>query len=284
MINELRLVRDLDGRLRTAAVLLGWFSKQHGSWTFDTICEGAEISRTLFSEALVVLSTLRDNGIVIQKGEQWQVGIGPEKVANLADLIRGAALKDKIERRKADAEKPMITLTRPRKPSRLDDVIQSDKTLRVCVEDTGKVFRSMAAQAKDRFVIMTPFLDHLGAKWVVSLFRNSPPSTSKALILRFLDRPNLPGYPEGYISIEPQLKEMDVAIYDFTLPREGETMLETFHAKAVCVDNSMVYVGSSNMNVYSREHSLEIGVIVKGNTANRLAAILDKIMQIALKV
>ena len=77
---------------------------------------------------------------------------------------------------------------------------------------------------------------------------------------------------------------MDVAIYDFTLPREGETMIETFHAKAVCVDNSMVYVGSSNMSVYSREHSMELGVIVKGITANRLAAILDKIMQIALRV
>jgi hypothetical protein len=87
----------------------------------------------------------------------------------LANLVRGAAFKDKIERRKANAEKTIITITRSRKPSQLGEVIQSDKKLRVCVEDTGKVFRSMAAQAKNRFFIMTPFLDHLGAKWVMSL-------------------------------------------------------------------------------------------------------------------
>jgi phosphatidylserine/phosphatidylglycerophosphate/cardiolipin synthase-like enzyme len=282
--NELHLIQELDKRLQTAAVLLSWLSKQNDSWTFDTICKGAEISQTLYSEALIVLSIFRDKGIVLQKGDQWKVGVRPENIENLANLIRGAALKDKIERRKTNAEKTLITLTRPRKPSRLGDVIQSDKKLRLCVEDTGKVFRSMAAQAKNRFVIMTPFLDHFGAKWVVSLFQNSSPNISKVLILRFLDRPNMTGYPEGYLYIEPQLKEMGVVIYDFSLPREGETMLETFHAKAVCADNSMVYVGSSNMNVYSREHSMELGVIVKGITAVRLAAILDKIMKIAKRV
>jgi phosphatidylserine/phosphatidylglycerophosphate/cardiolipin synthase-like enzyme len=75
-----------------------------------------------------------------------------------------------------------------------------------------------------------------------------------------------------------------VTIFDYTLPREGGKGVETFHAKLVLADATRAYVGSSNMTWGSLEHSMELGLVVAGAAAKRLAILTDAIVGIATQV
>ena len=56
---------------------------------------------------------------------------------------------------------------------------------------------------------------------------------------------------------------------------------ESFHAKILLADDDKAYVGSSNMNRYSRDHSMECGIVVRGPGAKPVSALVDAIISIA---
>lgn len=116
---------------------------------------------------------------------------------------------------------------------------------------------------------------------MLNLFDSVGSDIQKELILRFLDDPNKPSYPEGYPIISKELSILGVKAYDFALPRSNHKSLETFHAKAIGIDNNRIYVGLSNMNWASKENSMEMGVILRGETASRLFKVIDKILLIS---
>ena len=116
----------------------------------------------------------------------------------------------------------------------------------------------------------------------MKLFKSVKNNVSKDLVLRFLGDSSSNNYPVGYKYISQELSSIDVNVHDFAIARAGTTLLETFHAKAIGVDNNRIYIGSSNMSWASKENSMEMGVVLRGETANRLFKVMDKIIDISV--
>jgi len=68
---------------------------------------------------------------------------------------------------------------------------------------------------------------------------------------------------------------------NYSLLRSSTFGRETFHAKVVLCDNDTAYLGSSNMNSASLEHSMEMGVVLKGRAAADVTVIVDAVMKAA---
>ena len=74
----------------------------------------------------------------------------------------GAVTESKIDMNKSYENRTEIVLTRPKDPSKLDKIIRLDNELSVHIEDTEEAFLSMAAEANERIVVMTPFFRRNG--------------------------------------------------------------------------------------------------------------------------
>lgn len=111
----------------------------------------------------------------------------------------------------------------------------------------------------------------------MNLFENTL-APDKCLILR-ATKEGLP--PEGLGKVEAQLTTLGVDVVNFRLDRPGAPGNETFHAKTVLADDHSAYVGSSNMNQWSFEHSLELGLYVRGQAACRIAELLHAVRAVS---
>lgn len=75
-----------------------------------------------------------------------------------------------------------------------------------------------------------------------------------------------------------------VAVYNYSIPRLEGYGRETFHAKVVLCDADVAYVGSSNLNSASLEHSMEMGIAVKGKAAADVAIVIEAVLRVAKRV
>ena len=182
-----------------------------------------------------------------------------------------------------DATTAQIVMTKPAKPSTLEQKL-SDLGWRTSeLEQTDRAFLNMVRFARHRVVVMTPFLDVKGALWLRELFSLVQAGVERVLILRSLDNTCLKSYPEGYDSIASWLKAEDVQVYNYSLPRLEGGGRESFHAKVILCDQNIAYLGSSNMNTASLEHSMEMGVVLRGRAVCDVAVVLDAVMRSAVK-
>ena len=90
-----------------------------------------------------------------------------------------------------DATTAQIVLTKPARPSVLENELAQLGWRTSDVEPTEHAFHSMVQAAKDRVVVMTPFFDVKGAKWLQELFGQVGDGVSRVLILRSLEDPSL---------------------------------------------------------------------------------------------
>lgn len=174
-----------------------------------------------------------------------------------------------------------IVLTKPPTPSQLEKKLSEVGWRTADIEPTDQAFHSLVSSARNRVVVMTPFFDYKGASWLKDLFSTVELGVQKILILRTLENRSKDDYPKGYDSIAPWLGESGVVVFNYSLPRAGSVGRETFHAKVVLCDNNAAYLGSSNMNGASLEHSMEMGVYLKGRAAADVATVLDAVMKAA---
>lgn len=178
-----------------------------------------------------------------------------------------------------DQNEVEVVLSKPPAPSKFTEAL--DRSLQGAwgLQPTAEVFPQLAVQARQRFTVMTPFLDSDGAERLLRLFESAGPDVSRELIVRFAPT-GLP--PEGLPMIWPTLRALGVRIYDFRLAKEQGA--ETFHAKVVVADDQATYVGSSNMTWSSFAHSLELGILVRGREASRIRQIVDAVIEVARPV
>lgn len=171
-----------------------------------------------------------------------------------------------------------VVLTKPAGSSRvaqaLDNTIRGDWGL----INTRDLLPMMAEQASQRFAIMTPFVDDTGADIIASLFANTRPGVRRELIIRSSANGEAPA---GLARLSEQLNTLGVWCYNFRLDRADTGGYETFHAKVVLVDNQTAYVGSANMNRWSFDYSLELGLRVTGKAGARVAEIIDAIISVS---
>lgn len=173
-----------------------------------------------------------------------------------------------------------VVLTRPPRPSALEQSLSSLGWRTTDLDPTEHAFHSMVRAAKRRVVVMTPFFDNTGAAWLRELLGFVAPGVERILILRSLEDINRRDYPSGFDAIAPWLKEQGARVFNYSLPRAGGGR-ETFHAKAVLCDRASAYLGSSNVNAASLEHSMEMGVVLEGRAAASVADVLEAVMATA---
>ena len=195
--------------------------------------------------------------------------------SRLAPLLEGARLyRTRVHQ---DTDLVEVVLTKPQAPSQVSRKLESMLSGGWGFRDTKQLLPAIAARAKRSLVVMTPFFDDVGAEVVLNLFENTA-APDKCLILR-ATKEGLP--PEGLQKVDAQLSALEVDVVNFRLDRPGVPGNETFHAKTVLGDDDAAYVGSSNMNQWSFEHSLELGLYVRGRAASRIAELVRAIREVS---
>ncbi len=183
-----------------------------------------------------------------------------------------------------DATTAHIVLTKPPRPSVLENALAELGWRTADVEPTEHAFHSMVQSAKRRVVVMTPFLDVKGAMWLKELFAQVSDVISRVLVLRSLEDASRSDYPVGYDAIASWLIDKRVDVYNYSIPRPDGYGRETFHAKVVLCDTDVAYVGSSNLTTASLEHSMEMGIAVKGKAAADVATVIEAVLQAANRI
>jgi phosphatidylserine/phosphatidylglycerophosphate/cardiolipin synthase-like enzyme len=142
--------------------------------------------------------------------------------------------------------------------------------------DTRDAFLHLARRAKQRLVIMTPYVDTTGAAWAADLFEATEAS-ERILILRGAEQ--LEGCGRGAV----RLQQSGVRLLSYAVPsvrENGQTYEETFHAKIVLADGVAAYVGSANFLYRSREMNLECGFLLEGDAVAPVAVMVDALLGI----
>lgn len=179
-----------------------------------------------------------------------------------------------------DSNSTEIVLSPPLHPSRLMEVLPKQKFGWARLHNTRDALIALAAKAKARLVILSPFLDHVGMDWVEELFAASADEVKRVLVVRGTDV----AQRELLESRRSDYARQGIKIYRYAIehdPNTRDAKIETFHAKIVLCDKNAAYIGSSNMNRASWELSLECGVSIVGPCVRPLATLVNSILAIA---
>lgn len=263
-----------------AASICGAVADGRVSGTLDVrkLCALSGLSGGLAGAVTEFLEAARPLGLIEKSSElNWKITDGTH-LTSLAPMLQAIQFyRTQIHQ---DADSVKVVLTTPPEPSELAKRLGSMLKGTWGMHDTRGVLPVLAEKANERFVVMTPFLDEYGADIVVKMYENAP-CAKRLLILRQKANGQ---WPEGYLAKKAQLKELGVEVYNFRLEKLEAVGHETFHAKVVLSDRHSAYVGSSNMNEWSFKYSLELGLLVRGAAAARIADIVDAVISVAARV
>lgn len=140
---------------------------------------------------------------------------------------------------------------------------------------------SVARAATKRLVVLTPFLDNGGFRWLRRTLEGVRPEAEKILILRDANNYAV----ELFIEHADWLGAMKVSVRDYCLPHahgSGRALpIETFHAKILLADENLAYVGSANFLGSSESVTLETGVVIDGSSASQVARLIGGVLRVA---
>lgn len=142
--------------------------------------------------------------------------------------------------------------------------------------DTKDAFLHLARRAKQRLVIMTPFMDIAGAAWAADLFEATS-ADDRILILRGIEQLAECG------AAHARLRRLRARIFSYAmsgLREDGQPYEETFHAKIVLADGVAAYVGSANFLYRSREVNLECGFLLDGDAVAPVSVMVDALLKV----
>jgi phosphatidylserine/phosphatidylglycerophosphate/cardiolipin synthase-like enzyme len=146
---------------------------------------------------------------------------------------------------------------------------------------TAAAFTRLAQAAVRRLVVMTPFIDGGGFRWLRRVFEAAPPESRKVLILRNADRYAV----ELGVENADWLRGLQVSVHDYHLSHADtsgrQLPIETFHAKLVVADEAVAYVGSANLLSSSEGLCPETGFLVEGAAASDVARLVDAVIRVA---
>lgn len=279
---EKKVLAGLAYRAALAAALLdAWADLPEISvQTVNTLIELAQLGVTDEYAARGVIEKSVELGLL----DETPLGFRP--IAGAHSRFRRLALSlNSIEHYVSavhkDATTARVVLTKPPRPSTLEQKLSEFGWRTSELEPTEHAFHNMVRSAQSRVVVMTPFFDVKGASWLRELFSFVQPGVERVLVLRSLEDNTRRDYPLGYDAIASWLKVESVRVFNYSIPRLEGSGRETFHAKVVLCDRNAAYLGSSNMNTASLEHSMEMGVTLHGRAAADVAIVLDAVLSAA---
>lgn len=161
-----------------------------------------------------------------------------------------------------------LVVTMPPAPSRLGAALSADIASEyVTLASTTDAFTHIAALARERFTIMIPFVDRVGAEWAAELFERTT-ATERILVIRDATQLTTAGVAGR------RLKNAVTKIIDYG---GGDPTQETFHAKIVLADGVAAYVGSANLLKRSKATNLECGMLVEGPAVHAVKVLIDAV-------
>jgi len=274
-------LKALSAHSAVGSLICSAVSDGHLSGTMDVrrICTLSGIAQARSGEALNFLMAARGLRLVEKISDlNWRVSQAAI-LAELAPMLQAIHVyRTEIHQ---DADTVEVVLTKPLSPSQLATSLEGMLLGTWGLLDTREVLPSIAENASERFVVMTPFLDEVGGEILLALFQHVRPSVRKQLIIRATTDGLLPA---GYLAITEQLSALGVEVFNFRLDKGEAFGMETFHAKVVLADNAKAYVGSANMNKWSFQYSLELGLMVSGKAANRIGQVIDAVTNISTRL
>lgn len=243
------------------------------------ICSLSGLAQSRTGEVLGFLIAAGSLGLVEKVSElNWRISQASE-LAELAPMLQAIHVyRTEIHK---DADTVDVVLTKPPNPSHLTKTLEGMLMGTWGLLDTREVLPSIAEYATERFVVMTPFLDEVGGQILLALFRHVQPTIRKQLVLRSGTDGAL---PIGYIATASHLAMLDVETFNFRLEKDGCPGMETFHSKVALADDAKAYVGSSNMNKWSFQYSLELGLLVSGKAAKRIGQVVDAAIKVSARL
>jgi hypothetical protein len=146
---------------------------------------------------------------------------------------------------------------------------------------TSDAFTRIAQAATSRLVVMTPYIDADGFRWLRRIFEACRPACEKIVVLRDIEQYVV----ELGVLHSAWLKALNVSVRDYHLSHAGSSNrrlpVETFHSKIVAADATLAYVGSANLLWSSENVSLETGFLVDGQPAIQVARLLESVLRVA---
>lgn len=165
-----------------------------------------------------------------------------------------------------------LVVTMPPEPSRLASALAADIASEyVALTRTTDAFQHVAGLARQRFTIMIPYIDRVGAAWAVDLFEATT-ANERMLVLRDAKQLLACG-SEG-----KRIESIATRIIDYG---GADIANETFHAKIVLADGVAAYVGSANLLRRSKSTNLECGILVEGPAVAAVKVLLDAVISMA---
>jgi phospholipase D-like protein len=236
------------------------------------ICAAAGIAEARSSAIEAALAAGLPHRLFERRGRgEWCPGSGP--YAELATALAAVTLYRKHVH--VDSNRVEVVLTAPGKPSQLGSALRSRGWLEADLQHTEAILRHLAMHATQRIVVLSPFLDPGGMANLLTLFRATKEGVRRVLVTRCQDGI----VPTPLQTALPELTDCGVVVHNYWLPRESG--YETFHAKVALADSSMAYIGSANMTQASLYVSMELGVLLQGDSVKTLASTVDAILDIA---
>ena len=274
LIRFLDLIKNLPAvAMKTIAIIS---SCDHGPLTLAFIARRGGFSvheQPRIAEVLVALQAVdfcRPHGAdtILPAAE-------PGLFGELYHILRGVVLYQVVHK---DKDNVQMIFTRPATPSKLVDALRNQGPYHACIEDTDSAFLRIAREARYRLVIVTPFIDKIGAEWIERLLLTAQPeSVEKVLVIRDYDV-----VKDMLMHISGTLNGCRVKIYDYFIKHNDRMPpYETFHAKIVLGDDCQAYIGSANMVASSLDTSLEAGVLINGKSAVDVRRLVDAMLEVS---
>lgn len=279
LVPEEAVVDAISSDALKAGALLEVWSDQGQRWFGDAFL--ADLARKVglsVPEIRGVLAGLCSVGVFERAGDTWRLVVDAQEAKRHAAVLRGVAYAGFRQRDANDVE---IALSPPAHPSRLMELLPRQGFAWTRLYHTKDSLIELASQAARRFVIVTPFLDEDGIDWIEQLFEATRgKSIQRTLIMRGTDEKEA-GLVQSHA---PLFEQWDTKVMCYAIRhdvRDRNPALETFHAKLLLADSDKAYIGSSNMTRWSRDYSMECGVIVRGPAVKPVATLVQAILAVA---
>ena len=213
--------------------------------------------------------------------DSWQCAYSPVELLRLANVLNGAEHFRRMRFTPANVE---LAVTMPLVPSYLEKELAASLGRPGGFLSTGAAFTRIAQTATKRLVVMTPYIDASGFRWLRRIFKSTTSGCQRIAILRNAQRYAV----DLSVQHAEWLRTLEVEVRDYHVSHDASVKrtlpIETFHAKIVVADEQIAYVGSANLLSSSESISLETGFIVEGQPAVQVARLVDGVLRVARRL
>jgi len=239
----------------------------------EDVAHDLDIDRPLLRK---ILGALIATYVVKENEAGFLLQLGDRDAREMASFLEGYAYAKHVHK---DANQIDITLSPPSRPSKLMALLPRRGFAWAGLDDTKDNLVDVARKATKQLTIVSPFIDESGLEWIELLFDMASSDVKKRLIVRARDQKVRSLLQRKFDHVLSQ----GVSVYSYAIPKASGTNvgLETFHAKIILADRDRAYIGSSNMNLASREISLECGVTLCGPCVRPVATLVETIITIS---